>query len=208
MSIANVAVCLEKTLNAANHKCHSVVSVEPGVPVVFLHGFSYTSEIWQQIGVTDLLIEKHIPFLALDMPYGMKSRCQPKTHSPQQNIDVANHAIQTVFGSQTPVLVGASIGANIALRYAACYPVKGLVLVAPGKALESDIVAVYGKFTFPTTIIWGSEDNLVAGENMRTLADELPKSRLVIYDGAGHSAYKDQPDRFKRDLLELYAKAE
>ena len=43
---------------------------------------------------------------------------------------------------------------------------------------------------------------------MRTLADKLPNAKLVVYDGANHSAYKDEPDRFKHDLLELYANAE
>ena len=199
---------MEKTLNVASHKCQTLSYISPGTPIVFLHGFSYTSDIWQHIGITELLIEKHIPFLALDMPYGMKSRCQPKTRSPEQNIAVAKEAIQTVFGSQTPVLVGASIGGNIALRYATQFPVKGLLLISPGRALEPDLVQSYGKFKFPTTIIWGSEDNIVASEDMRTLADKLPHAKLIVYDGASHSAYKDCPDRFKHDLLELYANAE
>ena len=203
-----MAICLEKTLTAANHKCHALYNVAEGVPIVFLHGLSYTGEIWQHIGVTELLIEKHIPFLALDMPYGMRSQCQPKTRSPEQNIAVAKEAVQTVFGSQTPVLVGASIGGNIALRYATRFPVKGLLLIAPARALEPDLAACYSQFKFPTTIIWGSEDNIVASEDMRTLADKLPNAKLIIYDGANHSAYKDQPDRFKHDLLELYARAE
>jgi pimeloyl-ACP methyl ester carboxylesterase len=43
---------------------------------------------------------------------------------------------------------------------------------------------------------------------MRTLTDKLPNAKLLVYNGAGHSAYQDQPEWFKRDLLELYAKAE
>ncbi len=35
--------CLEKTLNAANHKCRVLYNVASGVPIVFLHGFSYTA---------------------------------------------------------------------------------------------------------------------------------------------------------------------
>ena len=200
--------CLEKTLTAANHKCHVLYNVASGVPIVFLHGLSYTADIWQRIGVTELLIDKHIPFLALDMPYGMKSQCQPKTRSPQQNIDFAKEAIQAVFPAEIPVLVGASIGGNIALRYATCFPVKGLLLIAPGRALGPDLVQSYGDFKFPTTIIWGTKDTIVASEDMRALADRLPNAKLIIYDGANHSAYKDQPDRFKHDLLELYAKSE
>jgi pimeloyl-ACP methyl ester carboxylesterase len=199
---------VEKSLTVANHKCRVLYNFADGTPLVFLHGFSYTADIWQQISVTDLLIKKKIPFLALDMPYGMRTKCQPKTRSPQKNMEFAKEAIQTVFPAETPVLVGASIGANIALRYATKFPVKGLLLIAPGKALDPDLTQFYSNFRFPTSIIWGTEDNIVASEDMRTLTDKLPNSKLIIYDHAGHSAYKEQPDRFKYDLLELYAKVE
>jgi pimeloyl-ACP methyl ester carboxylesterase len=199
---------LEKTLTVANHKCNILYSLASGVPVVFLHGLSYNGEIWRKIGVTDFLIQKHVPFLALDMPYGMRSQCQPKTRSPERNVTFANEATKTFFGSQPPILVGASIGGNISLRYASRFPVKGLLLIAPARSLEMDLVKSYSKFNFPTTIIFGSDDNIVASEDMRTLADRLPKGKLIIYDGAKHSAYKDQPDRFKHDLIELYANVE
>ena len=82
------------------------------------------------------------------------------------------------------------------------------MLVAPARVLEPDLVQVYSQFKFSTTIIWGSQDNIIASEDMRTLADKLPNAKLIVYDGANHSAYKDEPDRFKHDLLELYANAE
>jgi pimeloyl-ACP methyl ester carboxylesterase len=203
-----MAICLERTLTASDHKCKALYNMGMGVPIVFLHGLSYTSDIWQLIGLTDFLIEKKIPFLALDMPYGMRSLCQPKTRSPERNIAFVKEAIQVLFGSRTPVLVGASIGGNVALRYATRFPVKGLLLIAPGRSLDPDLIISYSLFDFPSSIVWGSEDNIVASEDMRTLADKLPKTRLLIYEGASHSAYKDQPDRFKQDLLELYARVE
>ena len=46
---------MEKTLTAAEHKCQALYSTVPGTPIVFLHGFSYTKDIWEQIGVTELL---------------------------------------------------------------------------------------------------------------------------------------------------------
>lgn len=199
---------LEKTLNVASHKCHAFYYASPGVPIVFLHGLSYTIDIWQLIGITELLMEKHLPFLALDMPYGLKSQCQPKTRDLEKNISVINEAVETVFGSVVPVLVGASIGGNMALRYAAKFPVKGLLLVAPSRSLEPDLVQSYSQFKFSTTIIWGSEDKIIASEDLRTLSDKLPNAKLIVYHGASHSAYKDQPERFKLDLLELYANAE
>jgi pimeloyl-ACP methyl ester carboxylesterase len=203
-----VSFALEKTLNVAGLKCRALYYTSSGVPIVFLHGLSYTADIWQRIGVLDYLMKKHVSFLALDMPYGLKSQCQPKTRSPERNIVYVNEAVKVGFGDAVPVLVGASIGGNMALRYAAKFPVKGLLLVGPARVIEPDLVEIYSKFKFSTTIIWGSEDTIIASEDMRALADKLPNAKLVVYDGASHSAYKHQQDRFKHDLLELYANAE
>ena len=203
-----MSFALEKTLNAAGYKCPALYYTSSGLPIVFMHGLSYTADIWQRIGVLDYLIKKRVPFLALDMPYGLKSLCHPKTRSQEKNIAFVNEAVKTVFGDEVPVLVGASIGGNMALRYAAKFPVKGILLVGPARVLEPDLVQVYGMFKFSTTIIWGSQDNIISSEDMRVLADKLPNAKLVVYDGANHSAYKDEPDRFKQDLIELYANAE
>ena len=153
-------------------------------------------------------MEKRVPFLALDMPYGMRNECQPKTRSPPKNVAYARAAFEDAFGKQECVLVGASIGGRMALKYALQFPVKGLLLVGPGGALEEEFVQSYGRFKFPVRIIWGTEDNIISGEDMRILSEKLPNAKLVTYEGAGHSAYVNQPDRFKRDLLELYAAAE
>ena len=198
----------EKILNLAGYKCRAIVHHASGVPIVFFHGFSYNIEVWQRIGVNTLLTEKHIPFLGLDMPYGMKSECQPRTRDPEKNVSYAKEAIENAFSKETPVLVGASIGGHMALEYASQFPVKGLLLVAPSRSSDSRLVKSYASFHFPVRIIWGTEDNIISGEEMRTLSEKLPKGKLVTYEGAAHSAYISQPDRFKRDLMELYAESE
>ncbi len=199
---------MEKKLNIANHQCQALYYTAKGTPIVFLHGLSYSIEIWQRIGVTDLLMQKRVPFLALDMPYGMKSQCQPRTRDPEKNTAFVKEAVKAVFDSEVPVVVGASIGGHMALQYAAKYPVKGLFLVSPARALAPDMAQKFSQFKFPVTVVWGSEDSIISGEEMRTLVDRLPDAKLLVYEGASHSSYKDDPDRFKHDLLELYAKAE
>jgi pimeloyl-ACP methyl ester carboxylesterase len=146
---------MEKALNITGYKCPTLHYDAGGIPIVFLHGMSYTNEIWQKIGVTELLFQKHISFLALDMPYGIKSRCQPKTRSVQKNVAVINEAVKTVLGGASPVLVGASIGGNMALQYAARFPVKGLLLIGAARGLEPELAATYRSFKFPTTLVVG-----------------------------------------------------
>jgi pimeloyl-ACP methyl ester carboxylesterase len=96
----------------------------------------------------------------------------------------------------------------MALKYATKFPVKGLFLVAPARAFEPEMMQFYGQFQFHTTIVWGSEDNIIPSEDMRTLANKLPNAKLIVYNNASHSAYKDEPEQFKQDLLEFYAKTE
>ena len=198
----------EKTLTVAGHKCRALINHASGVPVVFLHGYSYTGAVWQRISVTRLLEEKHVPFLALDMPYGSKSECQPHSRSVEINVSAINEAVHIFFGDATPILVGASLGSHMALQYASRFPVKGLLLVGAVRVLEGPLVQAYSRFKFPVRLIIGSEDRIASLENLRLLADKLPNPKLIVYEGDGHSAYLGSPDRFKRDLLELYALAE
>ncbi len=169
---------------------------------------SYTSSIWQRISVVTLLADRKIPFLALDMPYGMKSECQPKSRNPEKNMAFARATTTDAFGERAPILVGASIGAHMALQYAAQYPVKGLLLSGAVRVLDPRLLEAYPRFKFPVRLLWGIEDNIASGEELRVLSEKLPNAKFVTYEGAGHSVYVSQPDKFKRDLLELYAQAE
>ncbi|MCW4000672.1 MAG: alpha/beta hydrolase [Candidatus Bathyarchaeota archaeon] len=199
----------EKTLHIGGFTCPALYHKAAGTPVVLMHGLSYTIEVWQEIGLTDALIEKHIPFLALDMPYGVKCQCHPKNREPQANIAFAAEAAKSVFGDAVPLVVGASYGGYVAMRFAQQHSVRGLLLVAPAHAFDDEVLlGSYDRFAFPIRIVWGAFDSLISGEEMRALADRLPNAKLLVYNGAAHSAYQDRPEWFRRDLLELYANAE
>lgn len=142
------------------------------------------------------------------MPYGAHSHCQPHSRSVDRNVAVVHEALQAIFGSAMPILAGASLGAHMALQFAARFPVKGLLLVGAVRVLDETLVKAYGHFTFPVRLIIGSEDHIASEEELRTLASKLPDGKVTVYEGEGHSAYLGGADRFKRDLLELYASTE
>jgi pimeloyl-ACP methyl ester carboxylesterase len=198
----------EKTINVASHECRAVINKTSGVPIVFLHGYSYTSDVWERTGITEFLEEKKIPFLALDMPYGSKSECKPRSRNIEVNVTVVKESVKEFFGETTPILVGASLGAHMALQCATRFPVKGLFLVGAVRVLEESLVQAYNRFKFPVRLVIGSQDRIASLEELRVLTDKLPNSKLIVYEDEGHSAYIRSAARFKRDLLELYALAE
>jgi pimeloyl-ACP methyl ester carboxylesterase len=187
-----------QTNTFGGHSCRVVTHQIGGTPVVFLHGYSYTSEIWQRISVTKLLETEQIPFMALDMPYGAKSDCHPHSRDIEVNVAVINDALQTFFPSTSPVLVGASLGAHTALQFAARFHVKGLLLVGAVRVLEEKLVQAYTRFNFPIQLIVGLEDHIASQAELKSLADRLPTAKLTIYQNEGHSAYLGGVDRFKK----------
>lgn len=156
---------LEETLNVANHKCRANVSIASGIPMVFLHGYSYTSEIWKHISIMELLETKNLPFLFLDMPYGAKSQCQPHNRSIEANVAVVFESVKAFFGESVPLLIDASLGAHMSLQYAARHPVKGLLLVGATRVLEDSLIKAFNHFTFPVRLILGSEDRIASLED-------------------------------------------
>lgn len=55
----------------------------------------------------------------------------------------------------------------------------------------------------PTLIVHGSDDVLVPVANARYLADRIPQSRLLVYDGLGHQFFVESAERFNRDIIEF-----
>jgi non-heme chloroperoxidase len=53
----------------------------------------------------------------------------------------------------------------------------------------------------PTLIIWGDQDAILPRSDQETLAAAIPGSRLVVYPGAGHAFYWEEPDRVASDLV-------
>lgn len=69
--------------------------------------------------------------------------------------------------------------------------VKGCLLAMAGR---TDTTSFLKKITLPTLIISGAEDKLTPPEVMREMADQIPNSKFVLVEGAGHMTPIENPE--------------
>jgi len=66
---------------------------------------------------------------------------------------------------------------------------------------ETDFRPDLKAVTVPTVILYGTADSPIIPINARRTHEGIAGSRLEIYDGAPHTLFLTEPDRFNRDLL-------
>lgn len=191
---------MEQTVDLDNIECRMIGRKGSGTPIIFLHGYVFTSEVWDEIGLFKALEENGIPFFALDMPYGSKNQCSSRTSDPELNVRIVEKVAEE---EPDIVIVGASLGGYIALKYSVKNPVKGLLLIGPTGGMEDELVKSYQQVNALTTIIYGEEDSVVSLGEMKELSKAL-NAELKIYEKAQHPAYLDYPEKFREDVLNFY----
>ena len=188
----------DETVEIKNYQCRMISSKGKGSSIVLLHGFMFTSDVWNEIGLLRILEQRNIPFKALDMPYGKISECSPRTNDVYKNMEL----LSSIAGKD-PVIVGASLGGFIALKYSVSHPVRGLLLAAPVMSMQKELMQHYKTFNSAISIIYGEKDNIVSANEMKKLSQST-NTKLKIYKEASHAAYLDYPEQFVKDVLELY----
>jgi len=66
--------------------------------------------------------------------------------------------------------------------------------------LEDGSSGELNKIKAPTLIVWGDKDVVVPPSDQKTLLEQISGSRLVVYPGAGHMLYWEEPARFASDI--------
>ncbi|HVF47922.1 MAG TPA: alpha/beta fold hydrolase [Pyrinomonadaceae bacterium] len=69
--------------------------------------------------------------------------------------------------------------------------------------LAKDFRPELKKITIPVTIFWGEKETIFLRDEQEVLTKGLPRSRLVVYKGSGHSPHWEEPERFARDLNQV-----
>ncbi len=66
--------------------------------------------------------------------------------------------------------------------------------------LEDDSFGELNKINVPTLIVWGDQDAFLPRGDQETLQAAITGARLVVYPGAGHAVYWEEPDSVASDL--------
>jgi non-heme chloroperoxidase len=74
--------------------------------------------------------------------------------------------------------------------------------------LDDDSLRELDKIKAPTLIIWGDRDAFLPRSDQETLAAAITGSRLLVYRGAGHAFYWEDPSLVASDLAAFIAEVE
>jgi len=64
------------------------------------------------------------------------------------------------------------------------------------KVVNEDLSTLLPRVKASTLLVWGSNDDAVPLQHAHTMEKNIPDAGLVVFEGAGHFAYLDDPDRF------------
>ena len=66
------------------------------------------------------------------------------------------------------------------------------------RVVNEDLRHLLPRIASPTLLVWGSRDDAVPLARAREMETRIPDAGLVVFEGAGHFAYLDEPARFCR----------
>lgn len=64
------------------------------------------------------------------------------------------------------------------------------------KVVNEDFTDLLPRVKAPTLLVWGSRDDAAPLSHGRRMEELIPDAGLVVFEGAGHFAYLDEPQRF------------
>jgi 3-oxoadipate enol-lactonase len=75
-------------------------------------------------------------------------------------------------------------------------------------SVAQDRAAPIEKISVPTLVMAGEEDTVYPPELAREMARRIPNAKLIMFDGTGHLANLEQPERFNQALLDFLLQQE
>lgn len=183
----------------------SVTGSDDLVTVLFLHGQSYSSRIWDDRKILDPVAAAGWRAVSIDLPgYGDT----PKRAGDAKASDGAwlRQLIDKLGGPGRVVVVSPSMSGTYSLSYLEEFPEEqllGFVPVAPVGI--DDFERPEDAAPISTMAIWGSEDPSYTAERDAHLLEQMRapdgSAQSQVIEGAGHACYDDEPVEFTSILL-------
>ncbi len=165
--------------------------------MLFLHGASFNSQTWDELGTLAFLAQHSYRAIAIDLPGFGQS--EPGEFPPPKFL----LELLEQLSLDKPILVSPSLSGVYSLPFVATYPDKlaGFVPVAP-VGIDTYEHQLRGN-PLPTLAIWGSNDHIVPVEQADLLCRLLPHAQKVILPDAGHACYLRAITEFHTHILQF-----
>jgi abhydrolase domain-containing protein 14 len=183
----------------SDKQVHYLVTSEHGFPVVLLHGASFSSATWQEIGTLEVLGSTGYHAFAIDLPgFGQSEHVStPPAAWLGELFDQLN--------IESPVLLAASMSGGYALPFIVTHPerISGFIAVGPvGIPTYSEQLH---KVTAPVLAVWGEHDRIVPVSDAELLVNSVKQGQLIVIPNGSHAPYMSNPSSFNSELLQFIA---
>lgn len=175
--------------------------------IVLLHGWSFTSLNWKEIGAFEVFDGLSMNVYAFDYPgfgqsdpsekYGIKRG--GLTNGPNLLKDYMN-----ALGLHHANVLGASMGGGMVLKAAYMFPdmIDSVIAVAPAwiEPEKDSLVNIKA----PVLLIWGENDIVVPPVLGKEYSKLIGKCKLVTVPGSKHPVYIDKTDDFFKIVTDFF----
>ena len=178
---------------------HYLVTSGHGLPIVLLHGASFSSATWQEIGTLEALGSAGYKAFAIDLPgFGKSERASA---SPAAWMGELFDQLSV----ESPVLLAASMSGGYALPFIVAHPerISGFIAIAP-VGIPS-YREQFHEVSAPVLAVWGEQDRIVPISDAEILVNSVKRGQLVMIPNGSHAPYMSNPSLFNQELLQFIA---